>query len=245
MTQQIEVYNFLPEESRALREKIISFCDSIQVVDIQTPSQYAGSAETAKEISANLKTIEMQRTSDKAPYLEKGRLIDDFYRPVAASLDGLKRKIGEALRAWDRKQEDLRREEQRKLDEAAARKREAEERKAEEDRKKAEALRESGDLAKAENLEQRATDREIKAANITAPIAQVAKPTVSGVSTRKAWKGQVTDRTAFVAEMVKLGKLELLMPDAPAFNKYASLIKRPWTFPGGRVYLEETSAFRA
>jgi hypothetical protein len=245
MPQLPETYNFLPQESRELRENIISFCDSIQVIEIHTPSQYAGSAETGKQISSNLKRLEEQRTVDKLPYLEKGRLVDAFYKPVIESLDALKRKIGEATRAFERKQELIRLEEQRKLDEIARKKREEQERKAEEDRRKAEELRLAGEASKAESLEQRAADREIKAANIIAPVAQVTKPTVSGISNRKTWKGVVTDRQAFVAEMIKRGRLEFLMPDASAFNKYAGIVKKAETFPGGRIYLEESSSFRA
>jgi hypothetical protein len=254
MPQLPELYNFLPEESRLLKEKIISFCDSIQVVKIQTPSQYESAANTAREIAAATKEIETRRTEDKAPHLEKCRLVDDFFNPVKLSLKSLKDKLSAATREWDREQEEIRREQQRKLDEQARKKKEAELRKAEEDRRKAEELRAKAEAdagagtateAKADYLEQRAMERDIKAQNITAPVAQVARPAVKGVSTRRQWKGQVTDRNAFVQEMIKMNRPELLMPDASAFNKYASVIKRPWTFPGGKVYLSETSQFRS
>lgn len=245
MPQLLEVYNFLPKESRSLKEKIVEFCQSVQVVEVKTPSQLEGAINLGKTVTTNIKAIEERRVQDKAPYLEKGRLVDEYYKDVTESLKELKQKIAGATREYEKKLEAARLEEQQRLDEIARKKREAEEKKAEEARKKAEELRSQGEEAKAKSLEAKAEIREMKAATIIPAVAQAIKPATTGHSTRRTWKGQITNRENFVIEMVKQGKLELLAPDPVAFNKYASLIRREWIFPGGRVYLEESSMFRS
>lgn len=245
MSQPIpELYNFLPEKSRLLKENIIAFCNAIAVVAIKTPDQYEGAVATAKELTAFGREAEKQRKAIKEPYNKRVKAVNSFYKEILIPADALKQKITKAIRDYDFAQEQKRKEEQRKLDEQARIEREQKEAEAAARRQEAEAARQQGQETAALELEAAAAEQEIEAAQTIASIAQAAKPQTSGVHTVTTWKCEITDPIAFVQTMIKENKTELLMPNQKAANDFARMTKRGWTFPGGRIISVQTSAVR-
>jgi len=239
-----ELYNFLPEKSRLLRENIISFCNAIAIVKIQTPDQYEGAVATAKELTVFGREAESQRKGIKKPYDDRVKAINDFYKEILVPADELKAKITKAIRDYDFEQEQIRRQKQRELDEQARADREAKEAEAANRRQEAEEARQKGQQQAAIELEAEAAEKEVEAAQTVAPIAVSARPTTSGVHTVTTWKCEITDPISFVQTMIKENKAELLMPNQKAANDFARMTKRGWTFPGGRIISVETSAVR-
>ena len=90
-------------------------------------------ADFIKQLTAHEKDADRTRTSEKAPYLERGRWIDGFFKTAAvAGIAELKRTMTGRLTAYQRKvaEEERRRrmeEERRQREEAERKRREAEE----------------------------------------------------------------------------------------------------------------------
>jgi colicin import membrane protein len=184
-------------------------------------------------IKAQLKTLEDARTRITKPINDALRAVNAQAKEAAAPLLNAEARIKTALTTYNREQEELRRIEQRKADEEAARQRakvEAEARaaraKAEADaaelRRKAEAEAAAGRVAEAaklaaraqttiERAEDKAQELELQASSVVAPIITREAPKVAGISMREVWKFEVTDATKINAAF--------LMPDEAKIRK--------------------------
>jgi hypothetical protein len=134
-----------------------------------------------------------------------------------------------ALAAWDTKQEELRRAEQRRLEEEA--------------RKRAE----DEQLAYAAQAE-RCGDKEAAQAILdapveVAPVIMTTAPKLAGVSYRETWSAQVTDMMALV-KAVAAGQqpLSLLVVNIPGLNGMARALKGALNIPGVKAVCEKTVA---
>jgi hypothetical protein len=131
--------------------------------------------------------------------------------------------IKPALAAYDTAQENIRRDEERRLQELA--------RKQEEDRRLAEAveLEQQGD--------KKAADA-VMAEPVYIPPVVIAKtvPTVAGVSYRDVWKYRIVNVDALPRAY--------LMPDETKIGAYARAMKGAGLIPGVEIYSEKTVAGR-
>lgn len=134
------------------------------------------------------------------------------------------RAIRGALAAYDSEQDRIKREEERRLQEAA--------RKEEEERRLQEAveLEQSGDKAQAEAV--------IAAPVYVAPVVLAKEtPKVEGVSFRETWRFEIVDETKIPREY--------LTADEKKIGGVVRALKGAANIPGVRVYAEKTTAFRA
>lgn len=223
---------------------------------VETAAQYQHGAEDLKRVKAAQKKLEETRTSLTKPINESLRRLNDFFRTPADRLAAIERTIKAALTRFADEQERLRREEQRKAEEAARRERErlaeqareAERKareKAEAERKAAEEAAAAGRAEEAAKLQARAAATEAKAAEkveaietraaaVVAPIIQREAPKVAGVATREVWKFTVTDPA--------LVPREYCVVDEARIRKVVAALKGDTTIPGVRVYAEKTIA---
>lgn len=190
---------------------------------VATADQYNGAGDELKRVKAAQKRLDDLRKSMTRPLDAAKKAIMDFFRAPEDQLARAESGIKRAMIAFSEEQERIRREEQRKAEEAARKERERLEAQA---RKAAE----SGKAEKAEQLEERA-------AAVVAPVIQREPPKVAGVSVRKVWKFEITDPSKI--------NPTFLMPDETKIRKQvlalgadaASIVG-----PGVRIYQENQYA---
>lgn len=223
---------------------------------VRTAEEYAAGADDLKRVKAAQKKLEETRTGMTGPLNASLKRINDFFRAPADRLATIERTIKSKLVAYADEQERLRREEQRKLEEAARREREKIEaqareaerkarEKAEADRRAAEEAAAAGRAeeaarlaAKAAATEQKAAEKvdaiDQRAAAVVAPVVVREAPKVAGVATREVWK--------FAIENPALVPREYLVVDEARIRKVVAALKGDTTIPGVRVYAERQIA---
>lgn len=223
---------------------------------VTTAEQYQHGAEDLKRVKAAQKKLEETRTGLTKPINESLRRLNDFFRAPADRLVAIEKTIKAALTRFADEQERLRREEQRRAEEAARRERERLEaqareaerkarEKAEQERKAAEEAAAAGRAEEAAKLQARAAATEAKAAEkveaietraaaVVAPIIQREAPKVAGVATREVWRFEIIDPT--------LVPREYLAVDEQRIRKVVAALKGDTTIPGVRVYAEKSIA---
>ncbi|MGD9885813.1 MAG: hypothetical protein AB7U95_37520 [Reyranella sp.] len=243
-------------EVRAAVEEIASLETFAATYQVTTPEQYQRGAEDLKRVKAAQKRLEETRTSLTKPINESLRRLNDFFRSPADRLVVIERAIKGALTRFADEQERLRREEQRKADEAARREREAlaekqrqaeEKAKAEQERLRREAAEaeaagraaEAAKLAaKAEKVEERTAAKvealQIQEAAVVAPVISREPPKVAGLATREVWKFRVVN-AALVPDQYKA-------IDEARIRKVVAALKGDANIPGVEVYSERTLA---
>ena len=226
---------------------------------VATPEQYSAGAADLQRVKAAQKQLEETRTSITGPMNAALKRVNDFFRAPTERLAGIERTIKGRLVAFADEQERIRREEQRKADEAArkererleAQAREAERKareKAEADRKAAEAAAAAGRAAEAAKLAARAAATEekaaakaedlvVRAATTVAPVITREPPKVAGISTREVWKFEIVDANAIPREY--------LVVDEARIRKVVQALKGDAKIPGVRAYAERQLAASA
>lgn len=198
-------------------QTLLSNAESYAVTSIE---QYTQAGEFLKHIKAKYKELDEQRKGMTKPLDDSKKRIMDFFNKPLDFLTRAESTVKRAMIAFSDEQERIRREEQRKADEAARKERERIEAQA---RKAAE----SGKVEKAVALEERA-------ATVVAPVIDRTPPKVAGLSTREVWKFEVIDEKAVPREF--------LMVDESKIRKYVQAMKGDSNIAGVRVYPEKTLA---
>lgn len=227
-------------------------------LQVRTPREFEQVSEFRKNIKAKFKEIEEHRTYLKAPYLEGGRRIDEFFKPALTALKNAEDSAKDKLIAYETEQKRIAAEEQRKLEEKARKEREALEAKArsereEADRKAAELKRQAdearknNDLAQAvrlnnqadkviEKSDAKAQNIQSKAEQIVAPKVEAYIPPVKGQFTKTVWKAKVNDKKS-VPEEYKI-------VDQSMLDKMAQATKGQVPIPGVEFYSDQVMVGR-
>ena len=254
MTNLVELSIPTPSSSAADRAQIA--LTAAQSMTIVTADQYEAGAAELQAIKAKHREIDGARKELVQPIDEARKRIQDFFRAPLDFLEQAEGIVKGKLTAFQNEQERIRREEQRKAEEAARKERErlAEqaretERKA---REKAEVKRRAaaeaeaaGRREEAARLQARAAATETKAAEkaaaielqaaaVVAPVIQREVPKVAGLKTREVYKFEVTDAA--------LLPLEYLVPDEQRIRKVVNALKMDTRIPGVRVYPDKQQA---
>lgn len=223
---------------------------------VASPVQYTDAGEQLKQIKAAMKRLDDLRKGMTRPLDVAKKAIMDFFRAPEEKLARAESGIKRAMLTYSEEQERIRREEQRKAEEAARKERERLEsiarenerksrEKADAERKAAEAAAAAGRaaeaaklMAKAQATEERAAAKAEEAAQqasmVVAPIIQREAPKVSGISTREVWLFEVTDPTAVPREY--------LMVDESKIRKVVGALKSDTRIAGVRVYSDKRMA---
>ena len=187
---------------------------------VATAAQYTDAGEQLKSIKAAAKKLDTLRKSMTQPLDLAKKAIMDFFRAPEEKLARAESGIKRAMIAYSDEQDRIRREEQRKADEAAQRERERL-------AKQAAAAAAKGNETKADALEQRA-------ATVVAPIIQREAPKVSGVNTREVWLFEVVDEAAVPRQFMSV--------DESKIRKVVGALKGDTVIGGVRVYSEKRIA---
>lgn len=198
-------------------QAIVALAGSYQVV---TAEQYSAAGSDLTRVKAAQKRLEAVRKAITQPLDAAKKAVMDFFREPETKLAEAESRIKRAMISFSDEQDRIRREEQRKADEAARKERERLEAQA---RKAAE----SGKVEKAANLEQRA-------ATTVAPIISREAPKVTGVNTREVWKFEVSDPAAVPREF--------LMVDESKIRKFVQNMRGDSQIAGVRVWAEKQIA---
>lgn len=237
---------------------------------VETAEQYQHGADDLKRVKAAQKRLEETRTGLTKPINESLRRLNDFFRAPADRLAAIERTIKAALTRFADEQERIRREEQRKLEEAArkererleAQAREAERKareKAEAERRAAEEARQAAEKAAAEGraeearkaaaaaaaADARAAATEAKAASKVEAIETRAAAVVAPVVVREPPKvAGVATREVWKFRVVNPALVpdQYKVIDEARIRKVVQALKTDANIPGVEVYAERQIA---
>jgi hypothetical protein len=204
-------------EVTAATQALVALAGSYQVA---TPEQYSGAGADLTRVKAAQKRLEAVRKAITQPLDAAKKAVMDFFREPEMKLADAENRIKRSMIAFSDEQDRIRREEQRRADEAARKERERIEAQA---RKAAE----SGKVEKADALEQRA-------AAVVAPVIHREAPTVAGINMREVWKFEVTDPD--------LVPRQYLSVDESKIRKVVQALKGDTKIDGVRIWPEKQMA---
>lgn len=249
-------------EAAAIAQEIERVHSEAAAYKIETVDQRAAALEALGKIKGFAKKLEEQRKSVIDPMRELVKTINGWFETPGGKLDKAEANLKAAILTFDREQERIRQEAQRRADEEARKEREriareaaVAEAKAREQAAAAEAAaakaREEGRLADAARHEAKAeavvARAEEKAANLgaiaAAVVAPVVAPTVTtkgtGTSKRKVWKFVIENPALVPDEYKKIDETKIGgVVRALGENAVGKI-------SGVRVYSEEVLAARA
>lgn len=170
----VEVPEVKQKEGNALTQRAEQTLKLAELFVIQQPSDFELAGSELRKIGIGIDAIDAHRKEMTRPIDEAKRKIMDKFKPALALLEQAKSTLNRKMLQWRDEQERIRREQQRKLEEQAAKERA---------RLEAEALK----LAK--RSPEKAAEKLAQAAATTAPVVAPANvPTVKGVGTRRTWR---------------------------------------------------------
>jgi hypothetical protein len=207
-------------EVRELAEQTDQLLQIASSYRVTTAAEYTAAGEELKKVKAAAKRLDEIRKSMTKPLDAAKRAIMDFFREPETKLQRAESDIKRAMIAYSEEQERIRREEQRKAEEAARKERE----KLEAQAAKAAA---AGKIERAEQLEQRA-------ATVVAPVIQREAPKVTGLATREVWKFEIIDASALPREYLTV--------DEKKIGAVVRALKGDTNIPGVRVWAEKSLA---
>lgn len=158
-------HNQPPEEHTLMIDKLArDYSDDITLYEnrlareAELPSVVATDADAAKyadyikQITSSSKALDAARKTEKEPHLEKGRIVDSFFKSKIEKIEVIKKRVEEPLARFLKEKEDRKRREaeekaRQEKAEADRKLREAQEAEAEERRKREEAERETKRIA--------------------------------------------------------------------------------------------------
>lgn len=233
--------------TQAEREAITKLVNPLIVAarefKVVTHEGYAQAGDRLKLIKGAQKELAAKKKKVLDPAQAAVKAIKDLFFPPEAELDEAEALYKRSMIAYDDQQEAIRRDEQRKLDEAARVQREKAEEQARKNREAADAAREAGNVEAAERFETRAVVAADKAATIVPATVQREAPRVAGVSIRENWSAVVTDRKALIAAVAQGSVPELaLAPDMVFLNKMAKAMKKELAYPGVTAVVDKGMA---
>ena len=195
------------EQSRMESETTLVEAKKMEIVDTNGYEWAGGYLRTIKQKMSDLDKL---RKSITRPLDESKKRIMELFKTPITVFEEAGEIIEKSLITYRNKQEQIRLEQERKLQVEANRKREEAERKAEEFRAK-------GKEAKAEQWEE-------KAQTIVAPTLAPNVPKLNGVSYRDVWSAEIEDFDALPAEYK--------MANMPMLDKIIAATKGAIKIPG-------------
>lgn len=236
--------------------------------EIDCPEVRDLAAQDLTKIKGLQKSLDTARKSITQPIDAAKKAVMDLFRAPTTYLDQAEAVIKDAITKYDRAEQQRRIAEQARLEEAARQERarleaEAAARaaaaaaEAQEIQRKAEEAAAAGNVEAAARLNAEAESRveqgaaEVEtlqqtATLVTAPVAVPTTIKTQGVSTRKVWKAEVSDKLALIRYVAEHPEyIGLLDANMPAINKIALALKANCPLAGVRVFEDDVIAARA
>jgi hypothetical protein len=201
---------------------------------VTSSSDSAKAQEARIRLNTRIKALTEARMALTRPIDAAKKVIMDFFAGPIQAFTEAKETLDRKIIAYENEQEQLRRTEQRRLDQIAEAERQELQRKADEEKRKADAEAEllrkkaekaaaAGRTAQAEKLQAQAdhvvqasessvADLEDRAAASVAPIVQADTARVAGAQFREVWEFQITDLSKInapflMADETKIGRV--------------------------------------
>ena len=203
-----------------LADEVAALCQAASTLPVEDADTYQKAAQVRKAIKDAAKKLDTRRKEHTAPLdVEKKAIIALFQRPLDM-LGASETTIGGKLMAYDREQQRIRDEEQRRINEMLREKAEAEKAAAE---KAALAAIKAGNDGLAERIV--AT---IAVINPVEMVLEAPKPQAQGVHYRELWSCEIVD-PALVPNEFKI-------VDESKLKRYAVAMKEQAAVPGVRFF---------
>lgn len=242
-TQELKI---ITPDAVALNKSANSTLIIMRNFTIDSQMMYEQAGSELKGIKGKQKELDEKRKAITKPLDEAKKSVMSLFEEPLRILNEAEAVLKKSMIAYSNEQENLRRIEQAKLDEAA--RIEAARLAAEGAQREAQAkaAAESGNAEEAERISSEAAALQATSLMTTAPVAAKTLAKVGGISTRTTWKAEVTD----LLELVKYvaanpHMIDLLQPNMTAINQIAKATKDNTKIDGVRVYSEQGLASRA
>ena len=231
-----ELITISPEERAEIQKPASNAVQAARAFKVVSADAYEAAARQLKHIKAAQKNLAEKKDSLVRPINQALKAVRDLFRGPEAELDEAENLYKRGMIAFSDEQDRLRREEQRKADEAAERERRRLEKEAREAEERAAAARAAGDIKKAEKLEAKADVRTDAAASVVAPVIQREAPRVGGIQTRENWYAVVVDLKALV-DAIAAGTVPVIAVEAnmKVLNAQAKSLRKELNWPGVRA----------
>lgn len=255
----------------SFQQEIMSILDgSASVEKIESQPQYENAALLTKEIKRLGKNIEDKRKELVGPLNAEVKTINDLFKEPTTRLDSIERNLKTVMLGYQKEQEAIRIEAQRKADEEARKQREEIERQARAQREKeesarraeAEAMRKAQEAATeqerskalaeaqraakaAETAAEKATAKEQISDMIVAPLVQTMAQKPAGMATVTTWSAEITDKAEFIKYCLSSNQLHFLNIDIQAVSRVIQATKGNMLFPGVKATKTESIRMRA
>ena len=220
-----------PDEAMFKRSKDI--LELARGWEIGTPEEAVLAGEDLKAVKRLAKQVNEKRLAITRPINEGLKEVNAFFKPVKDLLADAEQLLKAKILQFQTDQDRIARERQAKADTEAREERERLERMA--------AMAET--LDRPEKAEELREEAEIQ----TAPIIQSAAPKIAGVSVRKTWKAEITDKGALLRHIVeeRPDLLGIVSISQSALNDLARLHKEELNLPGVKASEEASIAARS
>lgn len=217
------------EEVRALTKVAHELLVGVEAFRLITAIDYLEAAERLKQVKAKQKELKARREKITKPLNEALRSIRELFGKPESALDTAESILKGAISAYDAEQERQRREQQRRLDEAA-----------EKDRQR---LLQQAQRAAAKGNSDKAAQLEERASMTVAPIVQHEAPRVAGIARRENWRAEVVDLRALIVAVAE-GRVPLAAVQANSsfLAGQARALRGELRYPGVRVMSDKTIA---
>ena len=209
-------------------ETALTVIDVAKAINIQTTRDYQFAQDVMGNIKQRIKELEETRFGQTRPIDEAKKKILDFFRPPLQKLNDAKDHLNQIMVKFVEDQDRKRREEERKLQEAARKR-------AEEDALQA--------ALEAEAAGEKEEAEEILEAPVYVPpikvVSEIPKSKESHI--RETWSAEVTDLGALV-KGISEGKapLQAVEADMTFLNGQARAYKQALNIPGTRAVSKKT-----
>jgi len=200
------------------------------VVDSQEMYEFADGQLV--DVKRRWKAVEEQRVAIVDPLNKAKTAVQKLFTPVLDDLATAETHYKQLMLGFRREQDKIRQAEQARLDEIARKERERLE-------KQAVRAEDKGQVEKASMLT-------ATAAVISAPIATSTYVEQKGISVKKTWKAEVTDKVALInAIIANPAFLNIIEIDSAALDRLAKATEGNIPLAGVRTFQEESMARRA
>lgn len=255
-TESIVVPHYASSALTELADKALAI---VQSIVIDSPEMYEEAGFELAQIKSKLADLEAKRTSVSKPLNDALKAHNAIFAAPRETLERAEKALKTGMLNWQEKVEREAEEARRKAEEDARIQREAEERRAAELRRQSEALlaqaaeaapeQQEALVAQAELVEQHANIAQETASVVIARPIFAAPARASGTSTRKVWKGEVTDKLALIQHIAAHAAqhpdlLALLDVNESKVNARAKSLEQHLNLPGVRAYEERSLAAR-
>ena len=223
----------IPIESQNLIQEALDYLGSIEKITITDDTEYNNVIAMCKDVKKKSKALDKERKSLTDPLFKKQKEIKAEFDVAINKLNSFESASKKAASVYYRKQEQLRIEQQQKLEaEAEERRRKAEE-KAKKEQDKVEKYESEGKQHLADKAQSRAEAAQAEAVQTVAPVIETKKVSGTSFKTKFVVDENKVDKEAFVKFCLdNPNYMQYLIIDTKSLNKFAQATKGSIPLPG-------------